>query len=57
MSSVKKALAKYDAVQDVNCDASTTTCTIKVPADYDVDGMLNEIVDSGNTHVKGWSKN
>jgi copper chaperone CopZ len=53
---VRDALAKVDGITDVECDTSTTTCTFKAPKDLDVDAKLNEIVDAGNKHVKGWSK-
>jgi hypothetical protein len=54
---VRGALAKVDAITDVVCDTKTTTCSFKVPKDFDIDATLDQIVESGNTHVKGWSKN
>ena len=57
MRSVKGALEKVDGITDIECDTSTTTCTFKAKKDLDVDAKLNEIVEAGNTHVKGWSRN
>ena len=54
---MKGALAKVDGITDVNCDASTATCTFKAPKELDVDAKLTEIADGGNKHVQGWSKN
>ena len=54
---MRGALEKVDGITDIECDTKTTTCTFKAKKDLDVDAKLDEIVESGNKHVKGWSRN
>lgn len=56
-SSVRAAFAKVEGITDVETDTSERVASFKAPKDMDVDAKLNEIVASGNTHVKGWSRN
>ena len=55
MRSVQGALEGLDGVTGIELDAAETCAKFSAPADMDVEKVLNEIVEGGNTHIKGWS--
>ena len=55
MRSVQGALEGLDGVTGIELDPAETCGKFAAPEDMDVAKVLNEIVEGGNTHIKGWS--
>ena len=56
MRSVKDALATVDDIEIVKADSKDQSLVVKVPADFDVEAVLNKFQDDGHKHISGWKK-
>ena len=56
-SSVKKALTEKAGFYNLKTDLASNSATFEIKGDFDYTAKLNEIVEGGNAHVKGWAKN
>ena len=54
-ASVKGALAAVDGIGEVETNVRDNTCSFNAPEAMDVAATLNQIVENGNLHIKGWS--
>ena len=51
---MRTALEGVDGVADIKTNPNKNTCTFSAPGEMDVEATLNQIVEDGNKHIKGW---
>lgn len=51
---MRAALEGVDGVADIKTNPGDNTCSFSAPEKMDVEATLNQIVEDGNKHIKGW---
>jgi len=52
---VRAALTAVDGIAEIKTNPKDNTCSFNAPEAMDVAAALNQIVEDGNQHVKGWT--